>query len=73
MMSFFLTASTLPEIDVTEMTSSITGILGQYFTFQNVAIIVGAALGLCAGLAIGWFAVRWLIRKVSGAFKKGRL
>ena len=69
----FLTASTLPEIDVTEMTSSITGILGQYFTFQNVVIIIGAGLGLSAGLAIGWFGARFLIRKISGAFKKGRL
>ena len=66
-------SSSVPDFDVSAVTSSITGILGQYFNFKNVVIIVGAALGLCSGLAIGWFAVRWLLRKVSGAFKKGRL
>ena len=71
-MPTFLTGSTVP-IDVTEMTSSITGLLGQYFTFQNVATIIGAGLTLTAGLAIGWFGARWLIGKVAGAFKKGRL
>ena len=71
-MPIFLTGSTVP-FDVSDMTSSITGLLGQYFSFENIVIIIGAGLGLTAGLAIGWFAVRWLISKVSGAFKKGRL
>ena len=39
----------------------------------RVKIILVVAGLLTAGLAIGWFGARWLIGKVAGAFKKGRL
>lgn len=52
--------------------TSITGALGD-FTTENLATILIAALGLCAVLAIAWFAYRFIVRKVSGAMKKGKM
>lgn len=52
--------------------SSITGALTE-FTTSNLATILVAALGITAGLAIAWFAYRFIVRKVQGAMKKGKL
>lgn len=52
--------------------SSITGALGE-FTTSNLGTILIAALGITAGLAIGWFAYKFIVRKVSGAMKKGKI
>lgn len=43
------------------------------FTTSNLGTILVAALGLTAVLAIGWFAYRFIVRKVSGAMKSGKL
>ena len=52
--------------------SSVTGALGD-FTTANLATILVAALGITVGLAIAWFAYRFIVRKVSGAMKKGKI
>lgn len=52
--------------------TSITGALGD-FTTANLGTILVAALGSTAVLAICWFAYRFIVRKVSGAMKKGKL
>lgn len=52
--------------------TSITGALGD-FTTENLATILVAVLGLTAVLAIAWFAYRFIVRKVSGAMKKGSM
>lgn len=52
--------------------STITGALGD-FTTANLGTILVAALGLTTVLAICWFGYRFLVRKVSGAMKKGRM
>lgn len=52
--------------------SSITSALTE-FTTSNLATILVAALGITVGLAIAWFAYRFIVRKVSGAMKKGKL
>lgn len=52
--------------------TSITGALGD-FTTANLGTILVAALGITAGIAIAWFAYRFIVRKVSGAMKKGKL
>lgn len=52
--------------------TSITGALSD-FTTANLGTVLVAALGITAGLAIAWFAYRFIVRKVSGAMKKGRL
>lgn len=43
------------------------------FTTGNLGTILVAALGLTAVLAIAWFAYRFIVRKVSGAMKSGKL
>lgn len=52
--------------------TSITGALSD-FTTANLGTILVAALGITAALAIAWFAYRFIVRKVSGALKKGKL
>lgn len=51
---------------------TITGALAD-FTTGNLATILVAALGITAALAIAWFAYRFIVRKTSGAMKKGKL
>ena len=52
--------------------TSITGALSDFST-TNLSTILVAALGITAGLAVAWFAYRWITRKVSGALKRGRV
>lgn len=52
--------------------TSITGALAD-FTTGNLGTILIAALGITASLAIAWFAYRFIVRKVSGAMKKGKM
>ena len=52
--------------------TSITGALAD-FTTSNLGSILIAALGTTASLAIAWFAYHFIVRKVSGAMKKGRM
>lgn len=52
--------------------SSITGALSD-FTTANLSTILVAGIGIAAGLAIAWFAYRFIVRKVSGAMKKGKI
>lgn len=51
---------------------SVTGGLTE-FTTGNLGTILVAALGLTAVLAIAWFAYRFIVRKVSGAMKSGKM
>lgn len=43
------------------------------FTTGNLSTVLVAGVGVSAGLVVAWFAYRFIIRKVSGAMKKGRL
>lgn len=52
--------------------TSITGALSD-FTTGNLSTILVAALGLTAGLAICWFAYRFIVRKVKKGITKGGL
>lgn len=70
---FFMPMGLLAESVVLDgFLSTITGALGD-FTTENLGVILVAALGLTAGLAICWFGYRFIVRKVSGALKKGKL
>ena len=50
--------------------TSITGALSD-FTTSNLSTVLIAALGITAGLAIAWFAYRFILRKVKKAMTKG--
>lgn len=52
--------------------SSVTGALTDFST-GNLGTILVAALGITVTLAIAWFAYRFIVRKVSGAMKKGKI
>lgn len=58
--------------DLSTFISTITAALAD-FTTANLGTILVAALGITAGLAIAWFAYRFIVRKVSGAMKHGKL
>ena len=51
---------------------SIKGALSD-FTTTNLATILVAALSLTVGLAIAWFAYRFIKAKVAGALKRGKI
>lgn len=42
-------------------------------TTANLGKILIAALGVTVTLFLAWFGYRWVVRKVSGGIKKGRL
>ena len=39
----------------------------------NVVSIIGICLGACLGLALFWFGLRYVIRKIMAAVKKGKV
>lgn len=52
--------------------TSITGALTDFST-ANLGTVLVSALGITVTLAIAWFAYRFIVRKVSGAMKKGKI
>lgn len=64
--------NTLEATGISEFISSITGALADFST-GNLGTVLVAALGVTAVLAIAWFAYRFIVRKVSGAMKKGKI
>ena len=68
-----LTAPTVPEVNVSELTTSVSGFLTSNFNTQNLLIIIAAALGVSVGLALLWFGFNFIKRKLMGALKKGRV
>ena len=67
-----IAAETTVSTDLSSFITTVTGALAD-FTTSNLGTILIAALGITAGLAIAWFAYRFIVRKVSGAMKKGKL
>ena len=57
---------------LTTFLTQITGALGD-FTTSTLGTILVSGLGITAGLAICWFGYRFVVRKVSGALKSGKL
>ena len=62
----------MTENGLSSFISSITGALTDFST-SNLGTILVAALGITVTLAIAWFAYRFIVRKVSGAMKKGKI
>lgn len=58
--------------DLGTFINAIKGALAD-FTTTNLSTILVAALSVTVGLAIAWFAFRFIKRKISGAMKSGRL
>lgn len=62
-------------METSELSTFMTAITGALtdFTSGTLSKVLVAALGITAGLAICWFAYRFIVRKVSGALKKGKI
>lgn len=60
------------EVDVAGLMNSITSKLGDFST-DNLIVIVGAVLGITAGLVLFHFGFNYAKRKLMGALKKGKL
>ena len=71
----FLTAvsPTVPEVNVSELTTSVSGFLSGNFNTQNLLIIIAAALGISVGLVLLWFGYGYIKGKLMGALRKGRM
>lgn len=68
----FMLLTAASGVDISGFITSITGALKD-FTIENLATILVAALGLTVGLAIAWFAYRFIKGKVAKAMKSGRI
>lgn len=67
-----LTEVVTPTVDMGELTSSVTGMLGDFST-GNLITLLAAGIGICGGLVLLWFGFNYLKRKLMGALKKGKL
>lgn len=67
-----LAAEVPASTDLDTFITTIKGALAD-FTTSNLAKVLVAGLGISAGLFLAWFGYRWVVRKVSGGIKKGRL
>lgn len=67
-----LAAETGVTTDLDTFITTIKGALAD-LTTTNLAKVLVAGLGISAGLFLAWFGYRWVVRKVSGGIKKGRL
>lgn len=67
-----LTAEAGVTTDLDTFITTLKGALAD-FTSANLAKILVAGLGVSAALFLAWFGYRWVVRKVSGGIKKGRL
>jgi hypothetical protein len=52
--------------------SLITTITGQ-FTIANIAAILGIVLAAIVGLFLFWWGARWVVKRITGAFRSGKL
>ena len=67
-----LVAETGVTTDLDTFITTVKGALAD-LTTSNLAKVLVAGLGISAGLFLAWFGYRWVVRKVSGGIKKGRL
>lgn len=67
-----LAAEVPASTDLDTFLTTIKGALTDMST-TNLAKILVAVLGTTVGLFLAWFGYRWVVRKVAGAIKKGRL
>lgn len=71
-LSAFAVSADVTTSDISAWNSQITTMFSDYNPF-NVLTIVGAGIAIAVPLVLVWFAIRFIIRKVSGALKKGRV
>lgn len=58
------------------ITDAISTVLTQFtnnLTLANIGTLIATALGFALPFVLFWFGYRFLTRKATGAFKKGRM
>lgn len=58
-------------VDLSPVVSGMTSALGD-LSATNILTVVAGALAITVPLIAAWFGIRWISRKVMGAFKKGK-
>jgi len=61
---------------MTDVISGIQGVLSDItseFSIANIGSIIAIVLGAVVGLFLFWWGVRWVVRKISAAFTKGKM
>ena len=69
-------ATAFAAADDTDFVSGIRSIwstITASVSITNIVAIIGIALATCLGLALFWFGARWVLRKIMGAAKKGKV
>lgn len=58
----------------TELSTFITSVTGSLsdFSVTNLGTVLVAGITIAIPLVLGWFAYRFIVRKASGALKRGR-
>ena len=59
--------------EVTEGLSNIVTQIGAMFNISNIIAVVLMVFGISLGLAAFWFFGRFIIKKIMGAFKSGKV
>lgn len=67
-----VTAFAAEAVDVSSMLTSVETAMAD-FSVANLTSIFVKGIGAAVGLAIFWFAGRYLVRKIMSAFRKGRV
>lgn len=71
--------STMPAMAAEGDTTFVEGInsiwtqVTNQVNIGNVVSIIGICIGACIGLALFWFGLRYVIRKIMAAVKKGKV
>lgn len=66
----------MPATMMDQVKAGITSVLGDItaeFSIANIASIIGIVLASVVGLFLFWWGVRWVVRKISAAFTKGKM
>ena len=62
--------------DMTAVSAGIQSLLSTIvgmFSISNIAEIIGLVLGAVVGLFLFWWGARWVVKRISSAFKSGKL
>ena len=62
--------------DMAAVQAGIQQLLGTItgeFTIANIATIIGMVIGGMLGLFLFWWGARWVLKRILGAFTKGKM
>ncbi len=68
-----LTGEAVTAEDPNTWIDTILAPIEQYLTISNLLIFIGAALGFGVVFFLFWWGYRFIVRKATGAIKKGKI